>query len=49
MKTLRRNNKKLIQRFLILALPLAFLLTAMANEAWPNWRGPNFNGSITTG
>ena len=48
MKTLRHNSQKLIQCFVVLAL-LAFTLTAMANEAWPNWRGPNFNGSTTTG
>jgi outer membrane protein assembly factor BamB len=30
-------------------LLLGSIVTARPNDSWPNWRGPNFNGSVATG
>jgi outer membrane protein assembly factor BamB len=45
---IRHYYHPMFQRFALVAF-LAFSTAARANEAWPNWRGPNFNGSVATG
>ena len=37
------------RRLSVSTLLLAGALALEANEAWPNWRGPNVNSSVTTG
>jgi outer membrane protein assembly factor BamB len=43
------RDKGILRNILISQLFLGLSLSAIANDSWPNWRGPNVNGSVTTG
>ncbi len=41
--------RALVTSALLLSGTAFDVVIVAANDSWPNWRGPNFNGSVTTG